>query len=219
MIKVSDFTFCYDGSAQNTLQNVNFNIKPGEFIGLTGNSGSGKTTLLYALCGVIPHFVKGDFYGSIKINGLDTIDTPPAELARHIGLVMQDTESLFATTVVEDEIRFGLENFGFANIEEHITQTLQLLEIEHLRHEFLKSLSGGQKRRVAIAAVLALQPQCLLLDEPTGELDPPGKRMVYEILTKLNKSGVTIIAAEKNVELLNEFCKKTFSVEDGYVKI
>ncbi|MDR0897949.1 MAG: energy-coupling factor ABC transporter ATP-binding protein [Oscillospiraceae bacterium] len=219
MIQASGLAFRYEGAAENTLQGIDLRIAPGAFVGLAGASGSGKTTLLYALCGVIPHFLPGDFYGHVAIDGLDTIDTKPAQLARHVGLVMQDTDSQFATTIVEDEIRFGLENFGFSDIEGRVARVLQMLGIESLRTRALRSLSGGQKRKAAIASILALEPACLLLDEPTGELDPPSKRQVYEALRALSGRGIAILVAEKNRALLDEFCQSIITLEGGHVSV
>ncbi|MDR0929050.1 MAG: energy-coupling factor ABC transporter ATP-binding protein [Oscillospiraceae bacterium] len=219
MIQANGLAFRYEGAAQNALQGIDLRIAPGEFVGLAGASGSGKTTLLYALSGVIPHFLPGDFYGRVAIYGLDTIDTKPAQLARHVGLVMQDTDSQFATTIVEDEIRFGLENFGFADIDARVQRVLRLLGIESLRGQTLRSLSGGQKRKAAIASILALEPECLLLDEPTGELDPPSKRQVYEALQTLSRRGIAILVAEKNRALLDEFCQRIITLEGGHVSV
>jgi energy-coupling factor transport system ATP-binding protein len=169
MIRASGLSFRYEGAAQNPLPGIDRHIAPGAFVGLAGASGSGKTTLLYALCGVIPHFLPGDFYGHVAIHGLDTVDTKPAQLARHVGLVMQDTDSQFATTIVEDEIRFGLENFGFSDIEARVGRVLRLLGIESLRARALRSLSGGQKRKAAIASILALEPEA-----PARPTNAPG---------------------------------------------
>jgi energy-coupling factor transport system ATP-binding protein len=217
MIHISHFAFKYDGAKIPAITDCNLDIHDGEFVGVAGHSGSGKTTLLFAMCGVIPHFVKGDFYGSILVNGKDTVETRPVELVREINLVMQDTDSQFATTVVEDEIRFGLDNFNIADTERVIGETLDSMGIADLRNREIRKLSGGQKRKVAIASIIALQPKILLLDEPTGELDPESKEQVFVMLKKLNEQGLTIVVTEKNEQLLRTYCNRIIEVDNGNV--
>jgi energy-coupling factor transporter ATP-binding protein EcfA2 len=133
---------------------------------------------------------------------------------------MQDTDSQFVATIVEDELLFGLENFGVPHteIEARLNEALESSGIKDLRNRVIRELSGGQKRKVAIAAILALRPQLLLLDEPTGELDPPSKRQVFETLRNLNRQhGLTIIVSEKNVPLLTEFSDNVITMANGEI--
>jgi energy-coupling factor transport system ATP-binding protein len=217
-IEINSFAFSYTGAKSAAIRDCTLDINDGEFVGVAGHSGSGKTTLLFAMCGVIPHFVKGDFYGSVVVGGKDTVETKPVDLVKEVNLVMQDTDSQFATTVVEDEIRFGLDNFGVADKESLIDETLDVMGIAHLRHYAIKKLSGGQKRKVAIASIIALKPKILLLDEPTGELDPESKEQVFMMLKKLNEQGLTIVVTEKNEQLLRTYCGRIIEVENGDVK-
>lgn len=218
MIEIKELTFKYSGSKKNALENVSLTIEKGDFVGLIGESGAGKTTLCSCINGLIPHHYTGDFYGSVKIQGTDTFDIEPGKLALKVGSVFQDVDSLLVSFFVEDEILFGLENFGIPKdqIEQRITAALEALEIQELRHREISTLSGGQKQKVAIAAILALEPDILVLDEPTGELDPASSVQIFKLLQKLNKEkGITIVVAEQKIMLLCEYVKKLIVLEKG----
>ena len=218
MIEIKELTFKYSGSKKNALENVSLTIEKGDFVGLIGESGAGKTTLCSCINGLIPHHYTGDFYGSVKIQGTDTFDIEPGKLALNVGSVFQDVDSQLVSFFVEDEILFGLENFGIPKeqIEQRITAALESLEIQELRHREISTLSGGQKQKVAIAAILALEPDILVLDEPTGELDPASSVQIFKLLQKLNKEkGITIVVAEQKIMLLCEYVKKLIVLEKG----
>ena len=218
MIEIKELTFKYSGSKKNALENVSLTIEKGDFVGLIGESGAGKTTLCSCINGLIPHHYTGDFYGSVKIQGTDTFDIEPGKLALKVGSVFQDVDSQLVSFFVEDEILFGLENFGIPKeqIEQRITAALESLEIQELRHREISTLSGGQKQKVAIAAILALEPDILVLDEPTGELDPASSVQIFKLLQKLNKEkGITIVVAEQKIMLLCEYVKKLIVLEKG----
>ena len=218
MIKIEELTFKYSGAKQNALNNLSIHIEKGDFVGLIGESGAGKTTLCNCINGLIPHHYKGDFYGAVKIDGQDTFESDTGKLALKVGSVFQDIESQIVSYFVEDEILFGLENFGVPSdqIENRITNALEALEISELRHREVSTLSGGQKQKVVIAAILALEPEILVLDEPTGELDPASSVQIFRLLKKLNKEkGITIVVAEQKIMLLCEFVKKLIVLEKG----
>lgn len=218
MIEIKELTFKYSDSKKNALENVSLTIEKGDFVGLIGESGAGKTTLCSCINGLIPHHYTGDFYGSVKIQGTDTFDIEPGKLALKVGSVFQDVDSQLVSFFVEDEILFGLENFGIPKdqIEQRITAALEALEIQELRHREISTLSGGQKQKVAIAAILALEPDILVLDEPTGELDPASSVQIFKLLQKLNKEkGITIVVAEQKIMLLCEYVKKLIVLEKG----
>ena len=197
MINIEQLSFKYTDAKKNALDNISIHIEKGDFVGLIGESGAGKTTLCNCINGLIPHHYTGDFYGSVKIEGQDTFDVEPGKLALKVGSVFQDIESQLVSYFVEDEVLFGLENFGVPadQIEQRITSALNALGIGELRHREVSSLSGGQKQKVVIAAILALEPDVLVLDEPTGELDPVSSVQIFELLKKLNEEkGITIIS-------------------------
>ena len=218
MIEIQELTFKYNGAKKNALEKISLEIEKGGFVGIIGESGAGKTTLCNCINGLIPHHYTGDFYGSVKVDGTDTFEIDAGKLALKVGSVFQDIESQITGYFVEDEILFGLENFGIAadEIESRITSALETMGISELRHKEISSLSGGQKQKVVIAAILALEPDILVLDEPTGELDPASSVQIFEMLKKLNEEkGITIVVAEQKIMLLCEFVKKLIVLEHG----
>ena len=218
MIEIQELTFRYSGSKKNALEKISLTIEKGGFVGIIGESGAGKTSLCNCLNGLIPHHYEGDFYGSVKVDGTDTFDIDAGKLALKVGSVFQDIESQITGYFVEDEILFGLENFGIPadQIEQRITDSLETLGIAELRHKEISSLSGGQKQKLVIAAILALEPDVLVLDEPTGELDPASSVQIFTLLKKLNEEkGITIVVAEQKIMLLCEFVKKLIVLEKG----
>lgn len=220
MIEIQELTFKYAEAKKNALENVTLNIQKGDFVGIIGESGAGKTTLCSCLNALIPHHYTGDFYGSVKVEGQDTFDVKPDKLALKVGSVFQDIESQIVSYFVEDEILFGLENFGVPadQIEGRITEALEALGISELRHREISTLSGGQKQKVVFASIIALKPDYLILDEPTGELDPASSLQIFKLLKKLNEErGITVIVAEQKIMLLCEFVKKLIVLEKGTV--
>ncbi len=200
------------------LNRVNLKIYPGEFVGIIGPSGSGKTTLASLFSGAIPHHYSGELLGSVKIAGQDTKNLALTNIACLIGSVIQDIDAQMVAANVEDEILFGLENFGVPHDEIHnrIASSLETVGISDLRNRDLDTLSGGQKQKVAIAAILALKPKVLVLDEPTCALDPVSSRMIFSILQNLNKKfGITIVVIEQKVALLSEYCKRLIVLSKG----
>ncbi|MDR2618663.1 MAG: energy-coupling factor ABC transporter ATP-binding protein [Treponema sp.] len=218
MISIKNLGFRYEGGERNALSEINIDIAEGDFLGIIGSSGAGKSTLMYAVNGVIPHHFPGDFYGEVRINGLDTVDSPLEALAREAGSVFQDIDGQMVASVVEDELLFGLENFGIPKeeIEGRLEGALAAAGISGLRYREISSLSGGQKQKVAIAAITALRPPVIVLDEPTGELDPQSSRKIFEYLKELNeKHGITIIVVEQKIMLLCEFVKRLAVMDSG----
>ncbi|MDR1916689.1 MAG: ATP-binding cassette domain-containing protein [Synergistaceae bacterium] len=218
MIRINSVSFRYGESLRNAISDVSLTIDDGDFLGIIGASGAGKSTLVYSINGVIPHHFRGDFFGEVLVDGMDTVQTRPEELAKFVGSVHQDIDSQMVASVVEDEILFGLENFKtpHSEIELRIEEALAAAGISGLRDRDIGSLSGGQKQKVAIAAIIALRPKIILLDEPTGELDPQSSRKVFETLRELNERfGITVIVVEQKIMLLCEFSKHLAVMERG----
>jgi energy-coupling factor transport system ATP-binding protein len=218
MISIKDLSFRYKGSEKDALKGINLDIPEGDFLGIIGSSGAGKSTLTYGINGIAPHHYPGDFYGEIRVNGLDTLDAGTEAIARQVGSVFQDIDAQIVSSVVEDEILFGLENFGVPReeIEGRLKESLAAAGIPELRERTINSLSGGQKQKVAIAAITALKPGIILLDEPTGELDPRSSRNIFEYLKKLNEErGITIVVVEQKIMLLCEFAKRLAVMDKG----
>ena len=220
MIEISKMGFQYSGSDRMALRDINLTIQDGEFVGLIGVSGAGKTSLTHTLTGMIPHHYKGDFYGSVRVNGLDTVECRGEDLYRIVGSVFQDIDSQMVASVVEDEILYGLENFGFSReeISERLENVLDTLGIRDLRYRALSSLSGGQKQKVAIAAIVALRPQIIVLDEPTGELDPESSLQIFRLLRQLNEQfGITVLIVEQKIMLLCEYVDRMIVMNEGTI--
>ncbi|MBF9314358.1 ATP-binding cassette domain-containing protein [Bifidobacteriaceae bacterium NR002] len=212
--KAQDSTFA--------LKDVSLSVESGEFVGIIGPSGSGKTTLASLFSGAIPHHYSGELLGSVKIAGQDTNNLALTNIACLIGSVIQDIDAQMVAANVEDEILFGLENFGVdhSEIPSRIDEALQIVGISDLRNRDLDTLSGGQKQKVAIAAILALKPKVMVLDEPTCALDPVSSKMIFSILKDLNKNfGITVIVIEQKVALLSEYCKRLVVLSNGTLSL
>ena len=220
MIVFQDLSFTYKGEKKPALQEICLTIPDGGFLGVIGPAGAGKTTLARAVSGMIPHHYMGDYYGSITVNGLDTVETSLDEISRLVGMVFQDVDSQIISPMVEDEMLYGLENFGVPReeITGRVAEALEKVGIAELRERTIGSLSGGQRQKVAIASILALKPQILVLDEPTGELDPRSSRQVFSLLKELNdEQGITIILIEQKIMLLCEFARQLAVLSGGRI--
>ena len=219
MIAVRSLSFRYAGAEEPTLRDISADIPDGEFLGIIGPAGAGKTTFINCLSGIIPHAVHGDFYGSVTVDGLDTVDSRLTDISRLVGTVFQDVESQIISSVVEDEMLYGLENFGVPReeIEERLTFALEKVGIGNLRNRTIASLSGGQRQKVAIASVVALRPKILILDEPTGELDPGSSRQVFSLLRDLNREYGMTVVVEQKIMLLCEFARRLAVLSEGQI--
>ena len=220
MIDIQDLTFTYKDETRPALQNITLAVPEGAFVGVIGPAGAGKTTLARAINGMIPHHYSGDYYGCVLVNGLDTVETALTDLSRLVGMVFQDVDSQIISSVVEDEILYGLENFGVPHgeIPERLDFALEKVGIADLRERSIASLSGGQRQKVAIASVIALRPKVLVLDEPTGELDPVSSRQVFSLLRSLNRDyGITVVIVEQKIMLLCEFADYLAVLDRGRI--
>ena len=221
MIRISDFTFTYRESSEPVVRDINLHIPAGAFVGITGAAGSGKSTLTYAMNGIIPHCYPGDFYGSVTVDGLDTCETGLTDISQIVGSVCQDIDSQIVTSVVEDEMLYGLENFGVphSEIDKCVDEALRDMGIANLRDRVIASLSGGQTQKVAIASILALKPKVLVLDEPTAELDPASSLQVFHLLARYAREhGTTVVVVEQKIALLSQFADMLVVVDKGRIR-
>jgi len=189
------------GSA--VLDDVSLRVDEGDFVLVAGPSGAGKSTLLRCINGLVPHFYGGTIKGRIRVFGRDPVALEPRRMSETVGFVFQDPEAQAVVDVVEDELAFAMENQGLplTTMRKRVEEVLDQLHIAHLRRRPLSTLSGGERQRVAIASVLTLQPQILILDEPTSQLDPQAAEEVLDTLVKLNHDlGLTIILSEHRLE-------------------
>ena len=173
-IEIENLGFTYPSRQTPTLQGVTTRIPSGAFVLLTGPTGCGKSTLLRTLNGLIPHASVGTLTGTVLLNGKNLSTQPLATTCQQVALLFQNPDDQLFCTLVEDEVAFGLENLGFPpeEIKERIAFALKQVGLSDFQSREISSLSGGQKQRVALAATCAMQPQVLLLDEPTSHLDP-----------------------------------------------
>ena len=218
MIRMDSLTFCYSGASVPALENINLEIEDGEFVLVTGPSGGGKSTLCRCLNGLIPHFHGGRITGRVEVGGLDVLRHPTKELATKVGMVFQDPENQLVAMDVEREIAFGLENLAFPRdvIAKRIEESLDTLGIASLRYRPVHELSGGEKQKVAIASVLALHPDIVVLDEPTSELDPKGAEDVLSIVERLNDElGITVILIEHRLDRVIHLVDRIIVIHEG----
>ena len=221
MIEISQLSFRYREGAEPILRGIDLAIPDGAFVGITGAAGSGKSTLTYAFNGIIPHCYPGDFYGSVLVDGLDTCEASLTDISRLVGSVCQDIDSQMVSSVVEDEVLYGLENFGVSKDEvgARVAEALDAMGIADLRHRGIAELSGGQKQKVAVASVIALKPRVLVLDEPTAELDPASSLAVFELLARYaRENDTTVIVVEQKIALLSDFADMLLIVDDGKIR-
>jgi len=205
--------FSYPG-ASRTLGQLSLELEAGEVVALLGPSGSGKSTLLRALSGLVPHFHGGRFAGRVVVAGLDTRTARPADLAGTVATVFQDPEDQVVMTIVENEVAFGLENLGTppAEIWPRVERALASVDALHLWGRKTVELSGGELQRVCLASALALEPQILLLDEPTSQLDPDAAAL---FLAAVERLGASVVLSEQRVGRALELATRVLFVEDG----
>ncbi|PIE82516.1 MAG: energy-coupling factor ABC transporter ATP-binding protein [Chloroflexi bacterium] len=203
MIQIEELHFKYIGRKAEALQGINLHILPGETVLLLGPSGSGKSSLALTLNGLIPHIVGGRMSGGVRVAGLDCDETAVSALTQQVGIVFQDPEAQFVTMTVEDEITFGLENLRVppAEMDARIDEALAQVELSNFRRRRVDTLSGGEKQRLALAALLAMRPKILVFDEPTANLDPVGTRQLFEAIARLKETGkYTILVIEHKLD-------------------
>ena len=223
IIEMQDVSFSYGPAARQApraLDHVSLSIGEGDFVGVVGPSGAGKSTLASVMSGAVPHHFQGQLFGATLVDGNDTCDVTLTDISRLVGSVLQDIDAQMVASVVEDELLFGLENFGVPHdqIEGRIAETLETVGISDLRDREIATLSGGQKQKVAIAAILALAPRVLVLDEPTAALDPASSRLVFDTLRDVNERlGVTVVVIEQKVALLSQYCGRVVVMDKGRV--
>lgn len=224
IIEMECVSFSYGTAADGAyaLKDIDLSVEEGTFVGLIGPSGAGKSTLASAITGAIPHHYRGRLFGSTLVSGLDTCEASLTDIAKVAGSVLQDIDAQMVASVVEDELLFGLENFGIDHreIEGRIASALDAVGIADLRHREIATLSGGQKQKVAIAAILAMTPRVIVMDEPTSALDPASARDVFEVLRRAKElTGMTVILIEQTVALLAEYCDRVVVIDQGRIAL
>jgi energy-coupling factor transporter ATP-binding protein EcfA2 len=220
VIETKGLTYTYPGGSKQSITDVSIKIEKGEFALITGPSGCGKTTLCRCFNGLIPHFYQGEMKGETTVAGMNISEHPIYELARHVGLVFQNPENQLFALSVEKDVAFGLENLGTQRetMREKVDWALELTRIYDLRERAPYELSGGQQQRVAIASVLAMQPEVMVLDEPTSFLDPLSARRIFEVIHQLNRTlGITVILVEHRLDLTAKYTNHIIVMNEGRV--
>ncbi|ERK69106.1 ABC transporter, ATP-binding protein [Leptotrichia sp. oral taxon 215 str. W9775] len=217
--KLEDVSYKYPLEDREILKNINLDIKKGEFWAVIGKNGSGKTTLCNVLRRFIPDFYKGELKGKITLEGKELKDYSAKEIVQKVGFVFQNpfTQISGVKETVFEEIAFGLENLALdaEYIRKRVEETLKLLHIEELKDKNPYELSGGQGQKVALASIIAMDPEIMVIDEPTSQLDPKGTEEIFEIIDILKKEGKTIILVEHKLELIAEYAEKVMVLDEG----
>lgn len=219
--KIENVNYKYPLEDKQALKNINIEIKKGEFWAVIGKNGSGKTTFCNMLRRFVPDFYKGELTGKIMLEDKELKDYSQKELVQKIGFVFQNpfTQISGVKDTVFEEIAYGLENLGLEKEEiiSKVEKILKMLEIEKLRDRNPYDLSGGQKQRVALASIIAMDPDILVIDEPTSQLDPKGTEDIFRIINLMANEGKTIILVEHKLELIAEYAQNILVLDEGEI--
>jgi energy-coupling factor transporter ATP-binding protein EcfA2 len=220
-LSVQDLTFRYRDRQEPSIRDINLELAPGEFLLVAGASGSGKTTLIRCVNGLVPRSYKGELSGAIRLHGQDIQDMPLARISQIAGTVLQDPERQILGSRVLNEVAFGLENLGLPRpeIRRRVAEALDFLNIVHLQDRETFNLSGGEKQKIALAGVLAMHPDILLLDEPLASLDPASAQEALRMVRQLVDEGISVLMVEHRVEdVLNIHPDRILFMADGQIR-
>jgi energy-coupling factor transporter ATP-binding protein EcfA2 len=214
----NDVSYRYPNTQHYVLKHLDLTICKGEFVAVLGENGAGKSTFCQTLNGVVPHSRGGRMRGQIAVGGQDTQEVTVAELARKVGIVLEDPEAQLFTTSVLSEVAFGPENLGIdpEEILRRANWALKVVRLTGYEDHAPTMLSGGQKQRLAIAAALTMHPDVLVLDEATSQLDPVGTVEIFSVVRELNEQyGMTIVMATNKGEEVAQFCDRVLVLHRG----
>lgn len=222
IIECKNVTYTYPLAESPSISQLNLNIERGKFYGVIGENGAGKTTFCALLRGFAPSFYKGELEGEVLVEGKG-IEEYGGEISRKIGYVFQNpfTQISGVKDTVFEEVAYGLENFGVPaeEIEQRVIDVMRLTDIEALAEKNPFDLSGGQMQRVALASIIVLEPDILVIDEPTSQLDPEGTESVFAIIQQLKEKQKTIILVEHKIDLIAEYADEILVFKDGQLII
>lgn len=215
-IILQDVTFGYN-KKNTVLRHISLKIKKGSFLGITGVNGSGKSTLTYLLNGLIPHFIKGRLSGEVRVDGISTSTESVAFFAGKVGMVFQNPDFALFNLTVAEELEFGITNLKLKNKEERIKKALALVGLNGFEDRDPQTLSLGQKQKVSLASVLALETDYIVLDEPTAMLDYKSSLELYRLLEELNKRSKTVIVVEHDTDFLQQYAREVAIIDKGKI--
>jgi energy-coupling factor transport system ATP-binding protein len=219
LVEVRGVTYTHWNQTVPTLKNVSFQIQKGTLNFLVGPGGSGKSTLCDLFNGVIPHLHGGKLEGEVLVAGVSTQNTQVHKLSLQIGRVFQDPEVMFSMLYVEDEIAFGPENLRIPipEIQEIVERLLDQADLSLRRSNLVWNLSGGQVQKLGLACVLAMEPELIVLDEPTSNLDPGATRSVHELILELRKQGITVLLVTRELDEFLAEADQLIVLEEGHI--
>ena len=223
LIEIEDLTFSYASKQHEpALRNLRCTIEQGSFVGITGPAEAGKTTFCRLIAGYIPHFFHGEFSGNVNVAGTDTRETTIGDLAERVGFVFENPfdQLTGASLTVLEEAAFALENMGLAREEIRLRaeKSLSQVGMEDLKDRHPQQLSGGQSQRLALASILAVQPEVFILDEPTSQLDPLGVEEVFDVITDMHRGGNTLIVVSQDLDHLAIRADRLMVIDEGEIK-
>lgn len=209
MIEFKNVSFCYE-KEHPVLKNMSFSIEKGEAVGLIGANGAGKSSMLKVLLGLLPH------EGEILVNGIPLCKQNLAEIRRVLGFVLQNSDNQMFMPTVYDDMMFGLLNYGMSkeDAEHRVDAVLEQLDLTQLKNKYNHKISGGEKRMAAIATVLAMEPEVIIMDEPSVSLDPYNRRAVINVINSLTQ---TKIIASHDLDMIMETCRRVILISDGQI--
>lgn len=221
-IEINNLNFTYPLEEDKSLADIDLSVERSSLLLIAGKSGSGKSTLGRAIVGTVPHFYGGTISGKIKIDGKPIDKMSHKERAEKITMVFQDPEKQLMMNKVHREVGFGLENIctNEKSIKKRVYEALQFSGILHLAERDITSLSGGEKQKTAVASALAYMPQCIILDEPTSQLDPSSAEEIVNLVKKINEElGITVIVIEQRVNRWFDAADSIGIMDKGRLKI
>ena len=219
MLEFKDVSFTYKNSNNKVLDRVNFKINKGECILLTGVSGSGKSTLIHLMNGLIPTLYEGQLEGEILFKNKDLKDIESYDISKNIGYVSQDPRGHFFTTNTTSELVFSMENYGIPlnEMKKKYSELVNLLELEKLVDKNIIYISSGERQKIAIGCSLSLEPEIIILDEPSSNLDFHMTKKLKQLIEKLKTNGYTIIIAEHRMYYIQDLIDRVFVINNGKV--
>jgi energy-coupling factor transport system ATP-binding protein len=222
MINLTNVSYAYPQAKAPALRNISLRAAQGEFLAVVGGNRAGKSTLSYVLSGFIPHHFKGTYRGQIEVAGMNLPQSSLGEIAGQVGLVFANPFNQIsgARFTVEEEVAFGLENLGVPRAEmlERVARVLKTTGLSTLAKRSPYALSGGQQQRLALASMLVMQPRLLVLDEPTSQLDPVGKKEVFSVLDQLARDReMTVVIIEHELEWIGNFADRVIVMHEGRI--